>query len=240
MDDVSGLADSSQKFANFLTVSQKFRYYCVYIFHTIHPEKSIWKTILSQTDILNAFPPSVPLNTVKKILESNCIRRTNKYIPVNSLWVTKLFIQLANTEEKTCLTIDCTGFNPNGPSGFRTGADDPNSQTCFFNKSDKDHIFNVFVSKRIKREEEKDKILFEIESVKSQTNNETYSAVTKSKNLARNGLSNARTNATSMLSQQLDFQTLKTEELKEKLEEVGSQPKQNFFQSDDNDISKKK
>ena len=47
MDDVSGLADTSQKFANFLTVSRKFRYHCVYIFHTIHPEKSIWKTILS-------------------------------------------------------------------------------------------------------------------------------------------------------------------------------------------------
>ena len=37
----------------------------------------------------------------------------------------------------------------------------------------------------------------------------------------------------------LNFQTLKTEDLKEKLAEVGSQPKQNFFQPDDNDISKK-
>ena len=43
MDDVSGLADTSQKFASFLTVARKFRYHCVYIFHTIHPEKGIWK-----------------------------------------------------------------------------------------------------------------------------------------------------------------------------------------------------
>ena len=192
MDDVSGLADTSQKFASFLTVARKFRYHCAYIFHTIHPEKGIWKTILSQTNILNIFPASVPLSTVKKILEANCIRRTNKYIPVNSLWITKLYIQFANNEKKGCLTLDCTGFNPNGPGRFRTGAEDPNSQTCFFNKADEDHMFNVFVSKRIKNEEAPEKILFEIESVKSQTNNETYSASSELENLTGNGLSKAR------------------------------------------------
>ena len=163
MNDVSGLADASQKCASFLTVARKFRYHCVYIFHAIHPEKGIWKTILSQTNILNIFPASVPLSTVKKILEANCIRRTNKYIPVDSLWITKLLIQFANNEEKTCLTLDCAGFNPNGPGRSRTGAEDPNSQTCFFSKADEDHMFNVFVSKRIKREKSPEKILFEIE-----------------------------------------------------------------------------
>ena len=93
MDDVSGLADLSVKFASFLTVARKFKYHCLYIFHTIHPEKSIWKTILSQTNLLNIFPASVPIGTVKKVLEANCIRKTNRYIPVNSLWVTKLFIK---------------------------------------------------------------------------------------------------------------------------------------------------
>ena len=133
MDNVSGLADSSSKFASFLTVARKFKYHCLYIFHTIHPEKSIWKTILSQTNLLNIFPASVPISTVKKVLEANCIRRTTKYIPVNSLWITKLFIQLANNEsEKTCLTIDCIGFNPNGSGRFRTDAASPESQTCFF------------------------------------------------------------------------------------------------------------
>ena len=68
MDDVSGLADSSSKFANFLTVPRKFRYHCLYIFYAIHPEKSAWKTILSQTNLLNIFPASVPLSTVKKVL----------------------------------------------------------------------------------------------------------------------------------------------------------------------------
>ena len=131
MDDVSGLADTSAKFASFLTVARKFKYHCLYIFHTIHPEKSIWKTILSQTN-LNIFPTSVPIGTVKKILEANCIRRTTKYIHVNSLWITKLFIQIANNEnEKTCLTIDCTGFNPNGPGRFRIDAADLDSQTVF-------------------------------------------------------------------------------------------------------------
>ena len=87
-------------------------------------------------------------------------------------------------------TLTSTFHNPIGPGRYRTGAEDPNSQTCFFNKADDDHMFNVFVSKRIKREEEPDKILFEIEGVKSKTNNETYSAVSELENLTGNGLPN--------------------------------------------------
>ena len=124
MDDVSGLTDISQKFANFLAVARKFKYHCVYIFHTIHPEKSVWKSILSQTNILNIFPASVPLTLVKKILEGNCVRKITGYIPINSLWLTKLFIKLANDDtEKTCSTLDCTHFNPNGPARFRIKAE---------------------------------------------------------------------------------------------------------------------
>ena len=47
MDDVSGLADKSNHFANFLTVNRKFGYICLYIFHIIYPTKSIWQMILS-------------------------------------------------------------------------------------------------------------------------------------------------------------------------------------------------
>ena len=118
--------------------------------------------------MLNIFPASVPLSTVKKVLEANCIHNSNKYILVNSLCVTKLFIRLANDDsEKTCLMIDCSGFNPNGPGRFRTEASNPLTQTCFFNKADQDSLFNIFISKRIKELE----------------------------NLQRNGLSNVRTSS---------------------------------------------
>ena len=192
MDDVSGFADLSSKFANFLTVARKFGYHCLYIFHAIHPAKAIWRTILSETNLLNIFPASVPLSTAKKVLEANCIRNSNKYISVNSLWVTKLFIRLANNDaEKTCLTIDCSGFNPNGPGRFRTDASNPLTQTCFFNKADQDSLFNIFISKRIK-EISKDKILFEIEGLKTSADNETYSPALELQNLQGNGLSNVR------------------------------------------------
>ena len=39
MDEVSDLADRSEKFANFLTVSQKYGLTCVYIFDTIYPKR---------------------------------------------------------------------------------------------------------------------------------------------------------------------------------------------------------
>ena len=39
MDDVSGLGDRREAFANFLTVSRKLGLTCVYIFHTIYPTR---------------------------------------------------------------------------------------------------------------------------------------------------------------------------------------------------------
>ena len=48
MDDVSGVADISKKFSNFLTVSRKFGYNCVYVFHVIVPVSQMWQKIISQ------------------------------------------------------------------------------------------------------------------------------------------------------------------------------------------------
>ena len=110
MDDVSGLADESKKFASFLTVARKFNYTYVYIFHTIYLEKSIWRTNLSYTDIFNIFPASVSLASVQKIIEGVRIRNTRKYIPQSALWISRL-IKLANRNDRVCLTLDCSGIN---------------------------------------------------------------------------------------------------------------------------------
>ena len=42
MEDVSGITDISRKFANFLTVSRKFGYHCVYVFHN-NATTQIWQ-----------------------------------------------------------------------------------------------------------------------------------------------------------------------------------------------------
>ena len=91
LDDVSGVADSSKKFANFLTVSRKYGYNVVYVFHVIMPSNQIWQKILSQTNIFNIFPASVPLSSVTKILQSNCISRAKKIYSSPSTVVNKTF-----------------------------------------------------------------------------------------------------------------------------------------------------
>ena len=55
MDDVSGVADVSKKFANFLTVSRKFGYNCVYVFHVIVPASQVWQKNFSETNVFNIF-----------------------------------------------------------------------------------------------------------------------------------------------------------------------------------------
>ena len=119
MDGVSGVADVSKKFANFLTVSRKFGYNCVYVFHVIVPSSQIWQKIISQTNIFNLFPASVPYNTVAKIIQRNCILQIKKYVPARSLWLNRVFIDLANSHAKLCLTIDCGYINKNGPGRHR-------------------------------------------------------------------------------------------------------------------------
>ena len=169
-DDVSGLADNSNKFASFLTAARKYKYNCVYIFHTIYPEKATWKTILSQTNIFNIFPASVSLNAVKRILEGSCVRKTTKYIPRSLLWINRLFIELANKSQKVCLTLDCSNTNRDGPSRFRSDADNPDKQVCYFNTPTDEQVYNEFIARRIKSKELKDEIQFEITDVKSKSN----------------------------------------------------------------------
>ena len=169
-DDVSGLADNSNKFANFLTVARKYKYNCVYIFHTIYPEKATWKTILSQTNIFNIFPASVSLNSVRRILDGSCVRKTTRYIPRSQLWINRLFIELANRNQKVCLTLDCSNTNRDGPSRFRSDADNPDKQVCYFNSPTDEQVYNEFIARRIKSKELQNEIQFEITDVKSKTN----------------------------------------------------------------------
>ena len=72
MDDIAGLAEKSETFVNFLTVSKKFGLTCVYVFHTIYPTRQNWQMIIGQTKIFNIFPGSIQTSLIVKILSSFC------------------------------------------------------------------------------------------------------------------------------------------------------------------------
>ena len=190
MDDVSGVADVPKKFANFLTVSRKSGYSCVYVFHVIVPASQIWQKIISQTNIFNIFPSSVPRNTVAKIIQSNCILQSKRYVPARSFWLNRVFTDLANSHEKHCLTIDCGYINKNGPGRYRSSDENPEEQVCYFNKPNDDVFYNTFISERIKREYFDDGIYFKIEKVRGKTDEENFDG----KRTLEDGASNARSN----------------------------------------------
>ena len=161
---------------NLQTVSRKFGYNCVYVFHVIAPATQIWQKIISQTNIFNIFPSSIPQNTVAKILQSNCIAQSKKYVPIRSLWLNRIFTDLANTNEKHCLTIDFSNKNKNGPGQYRTSADNLDQQVCYFNKPHDDEFYNVFISKWIKADNFNEGIYFKIEKVLRKTGKENFDA----------------------------------------------------------------
>ena len=122
MDDVSGLADKSENFANFLTVSRKFGFTCIYIFYTIYPTRNNLQMILLQTKVFNIFPGTIQATSVVTILSSYCSRYTYEYKPYRDLWLNSQYFNISSSNKKQCLTLDTRDVNDLGPARFRTQA----------------------------------------------------------------------------------------------------------------------
>ena len=90
------------------------------------------------------------------------------------MWLNRVFRDLAKPDEWHCLTIDCSGVNKNGPGRYRTQADDPEKQVCYFNKPRDNELYNVFISNRIKTENFSNSINFKVDQV--QGKDETFDA----------------------------------------------------------------
>ena len=98
MDDVSGLADKSEDFSNFLTVSRKYGFSCVYVFHTIYPGRQSWEMIMSQTHIFNFFPGSIYSGRISKTLAFFASRQKNGYVPNQQIWLNRLYFKISNSK----------------------------------------------------------------------------------------------------------------------------------------------
>ena len=126
------------------------------------------------SNIFNIFPASVRHNTATKIIQSNCILQSKKYVPARSLWLNRVFTDLADSHKKHYLTIDGGYINKNGPGRYRSSADNPEKQVCCFNKPNDDVFYNTFISERIKAEKFDDGIYFKIKKVRGKTDKENF------------------------------------------------------------------
>ena len=148
MDDISGLADKSDEFANFFTMSRKYGITCLYIFHTVYPSRENWQMIMSQTQIYNFFPGSLQASSIVRVFSSFANRFKNTYIPHRNYWINKLYFDISNSKTKQCLTIHIRDVNFLGPGRFRTNADNGGKQVCYYNRSKTDTSFNSFLATR--------------------------------------------------------------------------------------------
>ena len=169
-NDVSGLADKSNEFCSFLTVSRKSRYSCIYIFHIVFPQLRNWQMIISKTKIFNIFPSTVQLGNLSKLLSNNCDRETLKCIPKHELWINRLCFEIANRKDYSCLTIDC---RKSGPSKYRTEADNNVQQTCFFSQKKKDRVFGRFILHNLEPGN-RDSLIFKIELIEKNSIKERH------------------------------------------------------------------
>ena len=108
-----------------------------------------------------------------------------RFYSTRSRWLNRVFADLANTDEQHCLTIDCSGVNKNSLGSYRTQADDPEKQVCYFNKPCEDELYNVFINNGIKTESFNNDIYFKVDRV--QGKDETFDA---EKTLKQDGIYN--------------------------------------------------
>ena len=169
MGDISGLADRSETFANFLTVSRKFGLTCVYIFHTIYPTRRNWQMILAQTKVFNFFSGSIQASSIVNISSSFYNRYRYNYIPNRDLWINRLYFGISNSSKKLSLTIDTRDINDLRLAKFRTQAGNNKEQICYYNGNKGDKSFNGFLAVR-KQKPATNKIIFSIVNLIDKTN----------------------------------------------------------------------
>ena len=96
---------------------------------------------------------------MSKILTNSCDRETLKYIPKRELWINRLYFEIANRKNYSCLMIDC---GKSGPSKYRTEADNNMRQTCFFSQNTKDRVFDRFTLHNLEPDN-RDSLIFKTE-----------------------------------------------------------------------------
>ena len=104
---------------------------------------------------------------------------------------------MANRNDKVCLTLDCTNTNKDGPGRFRTKADNPDYQLCYFNSANNEQVYNEFVSERIKSDSSENNFHFKIVELKSKTNKDIFfNASEELQQLNKNDTKTSRSSST--------------------------------------------
>ena len=116
-----------------------------------------------------------------------------KYTPQNAFWLNRLFFDLENANDKICLTIDSSGVNKDGPGRFRTKADNPELQVCYFNSKNNEQVYNEFISQIINNNENESDFHFKIARQKNKTNKKvTFKSSERLDNLKENDSASSR------------------------------------------------
>ena len=103
------------------------------------------------------------------------------------LWISRLFIELANRNNRVFLTLYYSSVNIDEPGKFQTEANNLDFQTCCYNVANDEQVYNEFVSKRINSDDANNGIQFKIIHLKSKTNSEEkFDATDELRDLTKN------------------------------------------------------
>ena len=152
LDDVTGLADKSHSFVEFLTYCRKYDNNVLYIFHEPALSSSKFMDIMSRTQIFShRHGPCTQLL-------AKFVARGKGYITKQQLWIANVVRTIENQTGFTCFCLDKRP-GVSGAARYRSMVENPEIQYCYLNLNNSDKLFNTFVSKGT---DDKDSINFVI------------------------------------------------------------------------------
>ena len=172
-DDMSTIANKSNAFSYFLTVSRKYGYTCVYILHNLMQNNSdIWQLILANTNIIVLFKSLTISSPIVNILYQNAVHNTSKYIPRQDLWLFNVYKDLykisfsyTDQQQQPHLMIDNRPENDKTLGRFRAATDSRDKQICFCPSVGDDRRYVKYWASPIK----KDSNIFKIKEITGTT-----------------------------------------------------------------------
>lgn len=145
-DDLIGIADRSSVYHRFLTTCRHFNVTSFSSFQTFKDSVS-WDTIKGNSQIMICFKVGTMTHRVISSLSNLLnIHGTQK----KKLWIRKLYIDLiSNSSKFNHLFVDLRAESNYSPVSFRSNADNPYSQLCFYDDGSHER-YNTYASTRIK------------------------------------------------------------------------------------------
>jgi len=153
-DDMTNIADKSNTFIHFLTVSRKLKLTTCSVFHQMQLQVSRWETLIGSASLIVLFNCGIVNNSIKRLLSQNSDLSRHRYVKHRRTYVSQMDTWLSHVyqdvvvhkKEYAHLLIDKRDKTESGPVCYRSNTGNDKVQTCFYANPDCVTSYQTFLA----------------------------------------------------------------------------------------------